>query len=219
MSKKIFEKMKLIIFDLDGTLLDAKADITDSINRTLAIYSLRPLSRELVWSYLGDGAAYLVNRCFGYYEKDVPPGAAELFVKDYENHCLDNSILYPGIKSLLKNLGGFQKAVLTNKTHEIALKVLEGMEIRELFDFIIGGRAKIKKKPDPQGILLILETLKIKADEAVIIGDTVVDMNAGMHAGIKRIAVTWGVHPREILLQSKPDAIVDSARGLGRLFL
>ena len=200
--------ISLLIFDLDGTLLDSKTDIANAINKTLVKYNLPAMSEDIVWSYLGDGASYLVNRCFQYYRKEPPEASVEFFVKEYEDHATDFSKLYPNVLSTLTALSKFKKAILTNKPSEITEKICKELNFAHFFDLIVGGD-QYKKKPDPEGVLHILNHLGVEARKTAILGDTTIDLLAGKKAGIKRIAATWGVHPREVLAEEKPDLIID----------
>lgn len=205
--------IELLVFDLDGTLIDSKTDISNSINETLKSYDLPLLGPDLIWSYLGDGASFLVDKCFNFYRKNVPEGAIEFFVDHYAKHCIENTKLYPDVVKVLRKLGNFKKAILTNKTHEITVKICEELKISHFFEFIVGG-GEFKKKPDPEGLLKILEFFKTAPENAVIIGDTTIDLLTGKRAAVKRIAVTWGVHKREVLEESNPDAIIDNIKDL-----
>ena len=208
---------KLIIFDLDGTLLDSKADISHSMNRTLAKYGLPAMDADFVWKYLGDGALYLVNRCFSHFKKDAPDGAVEFFLKDYQFNSLMNTRFYKGVNEMLLSLQNKRKAVLTNKLHEFSMKIIQGLGSAHHFEYIL-GRGSYRKKPDPEGIFIILEKLSVKPDDAVMIGDTTIDLEAGERAGIRRVGVTWGVHDRATLESAKPDAIVDEVSAITDLF-
>ena len=207
--------IKLLIFDLDGTLLDSKIDITNSINRTLMRYGVPqiPSDGDLVWKFLGDGALYLVDRSFSYQKSSVPDGAVDFFVKDYEEHSLVQSRLYPHAREVLEKLDKFKKAILTNKNQAVTEKICKGLDIAKYFDCIIGA-GKYKKKPDPEGILKILEYFKVAPRMTVMVGDTTNDLIAGERANVKRIAVTWGVHERSVLEAQKPDLIIDDMEEL-----
>ena len=208
-----FKNIDLLIFDFDGTLLDSKEDLAQSINKVLTMWSLQPLPVDRVWAFLGDGAQYLVDRCFSYRGVKTPKHATEIFLKDYETNSLKKTKLYPNIEEVLHGLCGFRKAILTNKRHDFTMKICKGLGIETLFDMIL-GRKDFKKKPDPEGIFLIMNDLNASKEKTVMIGDTSIDMLAGERAGVKRIAVTWGVHKREDLIKCNPDALIDDIRQL-----
>lgn len=218
MRAKSIEGVKLLIFDLDGTLIDSKTDISGSINTMLKNYGFAPLDPDIVWKYLGDGALYLVDRCFGYYGVSAPLGSIEFFIKEYRNNYLRNTSLYPGILDALQEFKGFRKALLSNKIEDVTLKICDGLQITSFFEYIVGG-GRFKKKPDPEGAKDILAHFKVLSENAAIIGDTTIDVETGKNLGLKTIAVTWGVHDRDTLLKSKPDRIVDSAEELKSLLI
>jgi len=209
--------IKLLIFDLDGTLIDSKIDISNAINKTLIRSELTPIDPDKIWGYLGDGARYLVDRCFASHGVKTPDDATAFFINDYKSSCLENTFTYTGIRKLLGNLVKFKKAVLSNKLHEITFSICKELGIDPFFDLILGRSDELKKKPSPAGIIRILEKLKIKASQALIIGDTKIDLEAGKRAGIKRVAVTWGVHSKTELIEGKPDYLVHSVSELSEL--
>jgi len=211
--KNVKNRIELIVFDLDGTLLDSKIDVSSSINNTLNKYGLDSIESDLIWTFLGDGAAYLIDRCFAYRKSNVPDTAKDFFLDDYRNNCLVHTKLYAHVLDVIKSLSGFKKVIFTNKRQKITEFICAELNITSLFDYIL-GRGRFNKKPDPEGLLYILSILKISPSNAVIVGDTTVDLLCGERAKTKRIAVTWGVHSKEVLQKANPDAIIDDIREL-----
>lgn len=215
--KNALKDSRLLIFDLDGTLLDSKADISASMNRTLSKYGLPGMDADFVWKYLGDGALYLVNRCFAHYGKQAPEDAVDFFLSDYQKNSLKNTGFYPGIEDVLRKLNKRRKAILTNKLHDFTLQILDGLDSTRHFEYIL-GRKDHKKKPDPEGIHIILGSLGVRPEQSVMIGDTTIDLEAGKRAGTMTLAVTWGVHDRDTLIAAKPDACIEKVSDLTDIF-
>ncbi len=216
MENKKLKNIELIIFDFDGTLLDSKADVAAAINRMLLRYGEKPISPDKVWSFLGDGAGYLVDRCFEFYAKSSPEGSVDFFLKDYIENSLKQTRLYPGVLETLSKLAHYKMAILTNKLHDLTVKMCKNLGIIEHFELVL-GRGGFNKKPEPDGIYIILDKLDIKPENAVIVGDTLIDMTAADRASIRKIAVSWGVHDKKTLLKSKPDGIIDKIEDLPTL--
>ena len=199
--------MRLLIFDLDGTLIDSSEDIVISTNAMLRHMGRAEIDSKTVNSYVGDGVGMLVQRALG-----VDPSTSEFkraqdyFVKFYRLHSLEHTRLYSGIQDALRELQsyGYKMAVLTNKPARISNDILGALQVTDYFFRVIGGDTLAVKKPDPLGIELLLQESALTPDRALMIGDSDVDVQTARNAGIKACGVLWGLKP-ESLEVVKPD--------------
>ena len=204
--------MKLAIFDLDGTLIDSKLDLVHSVNATLAHMGLKPISAEVVATYVGSGAPVLVRRILGPEASDAEVQRALRFFLDYyREHMLDNTYLYPGVREALDRLhqAGTQMAVLTNKPVRFSQALVQGLGLGSHFFRIYGGNSFEQKKPDPVGILTLLDESQIARDRTIMVGDSAVDVRTARNAQVMACGVTYGFQP-ETFEQDPPDLMVDN---------
>jgi phosphoglycolate phosphatase len=207
--------IKLLIFDLDGTLADTAQDITGAINYAVAPYCKKLYSIEETKAMVGSGISKLLESlvsgaggCLKAEESNAGDIALERFLEFYSAHLLDNTRLYPGVKDALSKLVNFRKIVLSNKREKYSKRILNGLGIDKYFEDILGSDSVPEKKPSPVSILNLLEKFGLSKAEAVIVGDSNFDIEAGKAAGIKVIGVTYGFRSREFLTDA--DFIVDS---------
>ena len=192
--------IRALIFDLDGTLVDSKQDLICSVNAMLVEMGREPLHEDTVSSYIGHGAPRLVARALG---NGTTEGECEralkFFLAHYDQHKLDSTHAYPGVTEALEELREFPMAVLTNKPVRVSWKILEGLDLAKYFRAIYGGNSFETKKPDPLGAKKILEELSAAPSEAVIVGDSEVDVQTARNAGTLAAAVNYGfgTHDRE----------------------
>lgn len=209
--------MPLLIFDLDGTLIDSKLDLAHAVNATLAYMGMPPISQELVSTYVGNGAPVLMRRSLG-------PGATEeeaataldYFIRYYAQHCLDHTSLYPGVKDALDRLradGDMRMAVLTNKPVKISNHIIEGLGCGGRFFRVYGGNSFNRKKPDPVGVETLLSETGVSRESAVMVGDSAVDVRTARNANIRACGVTYGFQP-ETFSEEPPDFVIDDLRQL-----
>ena len=199
--------MQLLIFDLDGTLIDSSQDIAVSTNAMLRHMGRPEIDQKTVNSYVGDGVGMLVRRAL-----DIGPSAPEFetaqdyFIKYYRRHSLEHTRLYPGIRDALDELqsSGHKMAVLTNKPARISTDILGALQVTGYFFRVIGGDTLPAKKPDPAGIETLLQETDVARDGALMIGDSDVDVRTARNAGIKACGVLWGLKPESLEL-TKPD--------------
>jgi len=205
-----FSEVRVLIFDLDGTLIDSKLDLALSVNATLAHMGRAALPHETIYSYVGRGAAALVRSALGdsITEQEARDGHA-FFLSYYRQHMLDNTVTYPGVREALAQLDGHQMAVLTNKPVRFSEAILEGLAIAHHFEFVYGGNSFEKKKPDPMGVSTLLKDLRALPNESMMVGDSEVDVLTARNSGIHSCGVTYGlglsgmqIHPPDILLDS-----------------
>jgi phosphoglycolate phosphatase len=215
------EKLKLLIFDLDGTLVDSRLDLTHSVNAMLRKFGRSELPMEVVESYVGDGAPMLVRRAMG----DPDDGnlmreALEYFILYYREHKLDNTLMYEGVRQALEAIGkgnGRRMAVLSNKPVNPSRDICRALELSGFFVQIYGGNSFPTKKPDPQGALALCHETGAKPEETVIIGDSDIDVMTGRNAGLWTVGANYGFMP-ERLKMTPPDVLVDTPAELADVF-
>ena len=205
-----FDGVRVLIFDLDGTLIDSKLDLALAVNAMLT-HSGRPAaSHEEIYSLVGNGAPTLVRRALGERATDaeVDSGLA-YFLSYYREHMLDNTVLYPGVAECLAGVEKYSLAVLTNKPVRFSVAILEGLGIAPYFRYVYGGNSFEKKKPDPIGVETLLRDFGASPKEAMIIGDSEVDVQTARNAGTWACGVTYGLGS-ERLPASAPDLLLDN---------
>lgn len=210
----------LLIFDLDGTLIDSKRDLADSVNATRIWAGLPALSDEVVSSYVGSGAPVLIRRAF----PDATTAERERFLKYfldyYREHMLDATTLYPGVREALDQLhaAGVPLAVLTNKPVRFSVHLIEGLNLDMHFFRVYGGNSFEEKKPHPVGINLLVEESSADRNRTVMVGDSAVDVLTARNAEVKACGVSWGFQP-ETFADAPPDFVIDDMRKLVDMIL
>jgi phosphoglycolate phosphatase len=206
---------KLLIFDLDGTLVDSREDLANSINAMLRHFKKKELPHEVIASYIGDGAPMLVRRALGDPDdENFVQDALLYFMAWYREHKLDNTYVYEGIKEALnaiqKSRDGLplKMAVLSNKPVGPSRAIVEALGLGPYFFQIYGGNSFHTKKPDPAGVQALLEESGAFAEETIIIGDSDIDVLTARNAGIFSVGVTYGLAPHT-LEDAPPDVLVD----------
>ena len=200
----------LLIFDLDGTLIDSSKDLALSVNATLRDAGRVELDPAVIHSYVGNGAAVLVKRAFGPDASDevVAEGLA-FFLKFYRAHALEHTRLYPGIREAVTTLGkSHTMAVLTNKPARISFDIVDALGLGRQFVRVYGGDSLSAKKPDPIGILTLMGETGTEPDQTLMIGDSGVDIQTARNAGVKSCGVMWGFQPEGFKIDP-PDMLVN----------
>ena len=211
---------KLVIFDLDGTLLDTIADLAESANYALKQLGYPTHPVEVIRTYVGNGINKLLFRALPDEEKteENMMRMRTHFVPYYDVHNADLSAPYPGIVSLLEELQakGLMLAVASNKYQEATVKLVK--HYFPMIDFveILGQREGIPVKPDPTIVNDILQATDIAREEVLYVGDSGVDMQTALHAGVDAVGVAWGFRPHTELEPFHPLAIIDNAEDLLR---
>ena len=203
-------RYKLIIFDMDGTILDTINDLRSSVNYAMRSLGFPERSRNEILSFVGDGNRMLMRRSLPHgTDEETLNQSISKFHEYYKQHYTDETTTYSGMSELLTTLKerGYLLAVVSNKAdyavQELCCKYYNG-----IFDFALGDREGIPRKPDPAPINLALESLGITKDEVVYVGDSEVDIQLAMNAGLRCISVDWGFRPRDFLIISGAETIV-----------
>ena len=217
---------KLLIFDLDGTLIDSREDLANSINAMLIHFGKKELPHEVIASYIGDGAPMLVRRSLGDPDDEsFVQDAVLYFMSWYREHKLDNTYVYDGVKEALdaiqksrdansaQGTQALKMAVLSNKPVGPSRAIVEALGLGQYFFQVYGGNSFHTKKPDPAGVQALLSEAEAHEEETVIIGDSDVDMITARNAGIYSVGVTYGLAPHT-LEDAPPDVLVDHPKEL-----
>ncbi|MGC1614586.1 MAG: HAD-IA family hydrolase [Candidatus Acidiferrum sp.] len=200
--------VRALIFDLDGTLIDSKQDLIHSVNAMLRESVRGELAEETISGYIGHGAPRLVARALGDGCTEAEQQRAlEFFLRYYEAHKMDTTHAYPSIAETLEKLREMPMAVLTNKPVRMSVRILDAMGLSKYFRAIYGGNSFETKKPDPLGARIILRELGAEPTEALLVGDSEVDVQTARNAGTMAAAVNYGfgvhnrvAHPADIYL-------------------
>jgi len=206
-------RFDLVIFDLDGTLVDSSPDIRNAINHVLKPYGAEPASIEETQALVGEGGVRLMEKIIE--SRSLKVAATDLlpvFHEYYGQHLLDLTTVYPGVVDALDALNGIRKAVVTNKHDDLSIQTLQRLGLARYFDLVVGGETAPAKKPSPLALLYVLERFGIAPDRAVIVGDSTYDVEAGERAGIATVAVTYGYRSAELLKNA--DVLINSMHEL-----
>ena len=217
-------KIKLFVFDLDGTLIDSRLDLIHSVNAMMRHLDRPELPGDVVASYVGDGAPMLVRRALGDPEdQNQLDRGLQYFLEYYREHKLDYTHLYDGVKETLAAIRQSQNgrprhmAVLTNKPVNPSRAIVEALGVAEFFTSVYGGNSFPTKKPHPHGLLTILKETNSAPEESVMIGDSSIDIVTGRNASLWTCGVTYGFAPHT-LDDAKPDVVVDTPQELAQIF-
>ncbi len=217
-------KIQLLIFDLDGTLIDSRLDLVHSVNAMLRNFGRPELADDVIATYVGDGAPMLVRRALGDPEDEaLLADGLEYFLSYYREHKLDFTHVYDGVKEMLtaiqnSNHGPRRRmAVLSNKPVNPSRAIVEALGLKPFFASVYGGNSFTTKKPDPLGAETILKELAGTPEESLIVGDSANDVLTGRNAGLWTCGVTYGFAP-QTLDDAPPDVLVDSPQDLKSLF-
>lgn len=208
----------LLMFDLDGTLIDSCKDIADSVNRTFRALNLPEKPREEIYAYVGNGVRRLISASVGDVEPNLIDRALEIFEEIYLEHLLDETRFYPGVDEILDHFVEKKKAVVTNKPILYTNRILEGLCGDGKFDLVVGGDNVTPLKPQPDMIFHTLRHLEIRNSRAVLIGDSVNDILAARAAGVLSCAVGYGFGSFEELKESEPTFFIEHIQDLKQLF-
>ena len=214
-------RYKAVLFDMDGTVLDTLADLTNAVNHILSEYGMPPITERDAAAFLGNGAAYLLRR-------SVPAGTSEQTLQEmlrayqpwYDSHCAILTAPYPGILTLMKSLreAGVKQAVISNK-QDSAVKRLAAEHFPGLLETAVGESAAVRRKPNPDAVLAALREMDVTPEDAVYVGDTEVDLQTAENAGLACAVVGWGFRTEDELRAAGAERIFHSAEELGEWLL
>ena len=212
---------KMVIFDLDGTLLDTLDDLCNSVNYSLRTNNFPERSLAEVRIFVGNGIRLLI-------ERSVPEGTSkelidktfECFKTYYAVHCNDKTKTYPGVMDMLKELkkNGYKIAVLSNKAQYAVTKLCD-IYFNNLLDDAVGARENVAKKPSPDALYICAENNNINLNNVIYVGDSDVDVATANNAGVRGIAVTWGFRSRELLIKCGAENLADNTDELLQILL
>ena len=213
-----FTNKELIIFDLDGTLIDSVPDLAVAVNHMLTTLDRETFDEESIRYWVGNGAQILVKRALsGSNEIDETldealfEKALTVFLDFYGQHLCKTTKTYAHVPTTLHALKseGYRLAIVTNKPFAFVTPILEGLHLDDLFELILGGDSLEKKKPDPLPLLHVCETLDIPVEKSVMVGDSKNDILAANTAGMQSIGVTYGYNYGENIDTYEPSLVVD----------
>ena len=219
------DKLKLLVFDLDGTLIDSRADLCASVNATLRHFQRPMLPDEVIASFIGDGASMLVRRSLGDpADEEFVSNAVEFFLGYYRIHKLDHTYVYDGVFEVLEKLlakhgrtnrsrssHGQKMAVLSNKPVAPSREICDELKLGKYFFQVYGGNSFPTKKPDPQGLQTLMAEAGVRPEETLMIGDTDVDILTARAVGAWALGCRFGLSPHT-LEYARPDCLVDEPR-------
>lgn len=198
---------RLLLYDLDGTLVDTLEDLAEAANHMLRRMGRAAVSPRMVRRAIGRGMRELVKECLGTTDEPRITEGVATFRAYYGAHLLDHSRLYPGTRELLNHFGERPQAVITNKPTACSEELLTGLGIRGYFLDVIGGDGSHPRKPDPSSVLALLQTLDVGPSEAVFIGDSPIDVETGRQAGVMTVGVSHGLVDEAELAAAGPEVL------------
>ncbi|MGH9766563.1 MAG: phosphoglycolate phosphatase [Blastocatellia bacterium] len=203
-----------LLFDLDGTLVDSRADLINSVNLMLAELGRETLPDARVINFIGEGARLLVERALRANQNGAPldfdtDGALEVFRRHYREHLLDHTRVYPEVEQTLARLEHIPKAIVTNKPYEFTMALLEGIGLLSYFEVVIGGDSLAERKPSPMMLLEAASRCGAQASECLMVGDSHVDVEAGRAARMKTCGYIPGFRGRTELVDAGVDYVIE----------
>ncbi len=202
------DAVDLVIFDLDGTLVDSREDIATAVNRGIVSVGGKACSSRDIVPHIGRPLVEIFETLLPCELRGMARRAAQTYRQYFFEHCAEESRLYPGVSDCLEKLEGVSRAIATTKMTFMAVKVVEEMGIAGHFDLIQGSEG-IPHKPDPTVLQRVLEKLGKEASRSWVVGDTVYDIHAGKAAGMRTCAVTYGIGALGELKRAAPDLLLD----------
>jgi phosphoglycolate phosphatase len=220
-----FINKELIIFDLDGTLIDSVPDLALSVNHTLKALNKETYSLEIIRTWVGNGASTLIKRALSgdviinksLDEKDIEE-ALDIFLKFYKNNLTIGTTMYPNVKEKLNKLKSknYKLAIVTNKPFEFIKPILDYFDLTDLFIYCIGANSLPQKKPSPIPLLHVCEKLNISVEKSIMIGDSKNDIISANEAKMQSIALTYGYNYDEDISIYNPTLICDNFNCIGK---
>jgi phosphoglycolate phosphatase len=210
-----FSSVRALIFDLDGTLIDSQRDLIRSVNAMLQEMGREQLHEDTISGYIGHGAPQLLGKALGHNATEAERECAlKFFLAYYEDHKMDSTCAYPGVPEALEHLAAFPMAILTNKPVRVSVRILKELGLAKYFRAVYGGNSFATKKPDPLGAQKILREFATAPAEAILIGDSEVDVKTARNAGTLAAAVNYGfgthdraAYPADVYLDRLTDLV------------
>jgi phosphoglycolate phosphatase len=199
-----------VIFDLDGTLIDSRADLAAAVNHMRSVIGLPVLPVATIAGYIGEGARVLVQRALGSAHADKLEQGLQHFLDYYGGHLLDHTRLYADIENLLATIAAatISQSVLTNKPEALSRAILEGLGVLHYFAAVVGGDSLSVRKPDPGGVAYLSELTATPRERMLLVGDSPIDLQTARAAGVAFCGVAWGIKPAT-RRAAKPDQFIE----------
>ncbi|OGW74755.1 MAG: hypothetical protein A2Z72_07815 [Omnitrophica bacterium RBG_13_46_9] len=202
--------MELLLFDLDGTLVDSRKDITNAVNATLKKLDFKEKSMQEITSYVGTGVEDLMRKSLGTSDPAILKKALAILEECYRHYLADQSVLYPGVRDVLEYFKAKKKAIVTNRNYEFVGPTLRALKIYDYFEDVIGGDDACCMKPSSCPLDKTIMRFNVAKEKTIIIGDMDIDILAGKKAGIVTCAVTYGLGKKEDIIKAEPEYIIDT---------
>jgi phosphoglycolate phosphatase len=187
------------MFDLDGTLVDSSVDITNALNYATGPYGFEEITPARTITMVGEGLTRLMEKMAGKERAALMPELLDRFIRYYSDHLTDFTVPYEGVRDTLERLEGYRKAVISNKRESLSRRLLEELDLLKYFDMVLGSDSAEERKPSPKPLQKALAVFGVGKDEAVIVGDSNYDIEAGKAAGVHTVGVTYGFRGIESL--------------------
>lgn len=199
---------KLILYDLDGTLVDTRRDIINSVRYALKTLNGPPLTDDEIKDCVGSGLHALIRKVFRTDDEKLADKGAKLYRQHYTEHMLDYSVLYPGAEEILEHFKDRMQAVITNKPSPFSQQILEGLGIAKYFIDVLTGDNGIPHKPDPGAIFYLMKKAGAAKDKVLFVGDSLVDIETSRNAGVEEVMIAQGFNTEAALVAAKPSYLV-----------
>ncbi len=207
--------IELLVFDLDGTLVNSQYDLGDAVNFALFSMAKPQLAYEEIPPMLGGGVRRLIAAAIGTSREEEIDQALVYFNEFYEKNHAAKTAYYPGVRETLGKFKNRAMAVLSNKPHRFTKAIVQKLDEEKYFDLVLGAQPELYGlKPNPGGLAKILQKLNIAASKTLIIGDSTHDIQTGKALGVRTCAVTYGYRSKEVLAKEQPDVMIDSITAL-----
>ena len=205
MNTELKKHIDLMVFDLDGTLIDSGGDIITSVNHTLKALDIPTKEPDEIIGFVGDGVHKMIERSLGKDYQHLFSDAIDIFSAYYDKHMIDTTTLHSSVIEVLEHFSGKQKIIITNKRKYFTIKMTDALGISKYFNEIIGADSADYKKPDPRLLLPLLAKYGAECDHTVVIGDGINDIMLAKNTGVLSCALMNGLTRRDVLLALNPD--------------
>jgi len=204
--------INFIIFDFDGVIADTEADIAGAVQNTQMQWQSKVMLIPEITKFVGHGAAYLITNCIPQISQEESAKALEWYKNYYFEHCVVDTELYPNVAETLQWFqdNNCKMAVVSNKPELLTKLILEQLEIIEYFEIVLGPESLKKMKPDPEGLIKVMDFCGAKAENTLMVGDSYSDIEAGIAAKAYTCGVLYGIGDKQKLIQSSPDFLIEN---------